>query len=77
MQLIFLKNNIPIVEGLRNLLIDNIKDFENNPKNKFYASGGSVTYNSKKCIEDLKKSLNFDGFKMRCGYQNFDEDIKK
>ena len=59
------------------MLIENIKDYENNPKNKFYASGGSVTYNSKKCIEDLKKSLNYDGFKMRCGYQNFDEDIKR
>tara|TARA_S200000501_G_scaffold100590_1_gene94114 strand:- start:2147 stop:3313 length:1167 start_codon:yes stop_codon:yes gene_type:complete len=77
LQLIFLKNNVPLVEGLKNLLIDDIKDFENNPNNKFYASGGSVTYNSNECIEDLKNSLNFDGFKMRCGYQYFDADIKR
>ena len=77
LQLIFLKNDVPIVEGLKNLLIEDIKDFKNNPKNKYYASGGSVTYDSNECIEDLKKSLSFDGFKMRCGYQNFDQDIKR
>ena len=78
LQLVWTSNNISLVEGLRNLLNENIRDYNLN-SNKYYASGGSVAYSEKQCISDAEKTIGegFDGFKMRCGFQAFEKDISR
>ena len=78
MQIYFSERGISLVDGLKTLLDSSIrrnKDLDI----KYYGSGGSVAYSPNKCIEDLKKTIQkgLDGFKMRCGLKDINEDIER
>ncbi len=77
-QLYFASEGINLVDGLRSLLSNNIKRIDNKDI-KYYGSGGSVSFSPQECLDDAKKVLtkDFDGFKMRCGLQGFEKDIKR
>lgn len=79
LQLIFFKQKITLVDGLKKLMNENIRRNLFDNKIKYYASGGSVSFSPNECIDDAIKSLKsgFNGFKMRCGYQDFNADIKR
>ena len=74
-QLYFHKNDTSLVNGLRSELRN--KSIEDNLF--YYASGGSVAYSPEECRNDASKIAKYklDGFKMRCGYQSLEEDIKR
>ena len=50
-----------------------------NKKIKCYASGGSIIMNEKEILEEIDKSFKsgFNAYKMRVGYQAWDQDIKR
>ena len=77
LQLIFFSTGITLVDGLKKLLRPGIRRDLTTQKINFYASGGSVSYSKEKCVEDVLLAIknNFDGFKMRCGYKDFEDDI--
>lgn len=77
LQLIFFNSGITLVDGLKKLLRPEIRRELSTQKINFYASGGSVSYSQEKCVEDVSTAIkkNFDGFKMRCGYKNLEDDI--
>ncbi|MDC3232426.1 hypothetical protein OA981_02655 [Prochlorococcus sp. AH-716-A09] len=77
-QLYFASEGINLVDGLRSLLNNNIKRLDNKDI-KYYGSGGSVSYSPDECLEDAKQIVkkDFDGFKMRCGLQGFENDLKR
>ena len=83
----FLKS---ILSAIEIALFDLISKLEKKPlfyylNNKFrksvlsYASGGSVIFNKKKIYDDYIKAnyLGFKYYKLRIGYQSFDNDIKR
>ena len=78
MQIYFFEKGITLVEGLKSLLNSSIRR-NDDLSIKYYGSGGSVAYSPQKCIEDLKKTTEkgLDGFKMRCGLIEINEDIKR
>lgn len=75
-QLYFASEGISLVQGLKTLLEPSIRR-DNKNKILYYGSGGSVAFSLNECLNDLKKThkMNLDGFKMRCGLQELDEDI--
>jgi len=77
-QLYFASKGINLVDGLRSLLNEDIQRIDNKDL-KYYGSGGSVSYSPEECLEDAKTIVkkDFDGFKMRCGFQDFDKDVKR
>lgn len=79
LQLHFSNCKITLVDGLKKLLLPDIRRLENKKKIKYYASGGSVAYSEQECIKDLNFAIdnNFNGFKMRCGFQSFQDDFSR
>ena len=77
-QLYFASKGICLIEGLKTLLNPTLRRVDNT-KIYYYGSGGSVAFSPKDCLKDLKKSISngLDGFKMRCGLQNFEDDIQR
>jgi L-alanine-DL-glutamate epimerase-like enolase superfamily enzyme len=71
--------NISLVQGIRNLLNKEIRRGKGSEDIKYYASGGSVAFSEKECVADcdIAISAKYDGFKMRCGWQEFNLDIKR
>ena len=78
-QLYFSSKQISLVEGLKTLLVPTIRRNYESQKLKYYGSGGSVAFSAEECIRDLDKIYlnNLDGFKMRCGLQEFAKDIDR
>lgn len=79
MQLYFEQNGIPLVDGLKTLLNSPKRDKGMESEIKYYGSGGSVAYSPSDCLKDAKKVIekDLDGFKMRCGLQELDNDIER
>ena len=78
-QIILQQANITLVQGIRNLLNKEIRREKGSEDIKYYASGGSVAFSENECVADcsIAISANYDGFKMRCGWQEFSLDTKR
>ncbi len=78
LQILFKEKNLSIVDGLKSYFHLNLqrKEFDSL---KYYLSGGSVAYNVEETLKDANTAIldNYDGFKMRCGLQEFKVDQKR
>ncbi len=78
-QILLNQANITLVQGIKNLLNMKIQREKGSEDIKYYASGGSVAFSEKECVADCSVAISekYDGFKMRCGWQDFSLDIKR